>query len=587
MNKVLTYAFLFSSIFAFSQKADSTKTKLKISGSYEGNGQWYTNDKNRDRINNTKHDSIPLRSNNYLNLNFNYGRFSAGTQIESYTKEALLNFNPKFKGTDFGTYYANYKSKKLDVTLGHYYVQFGSGLALRTWEDRALGINNALRGGKIVYNPIDDISLTALYGRVRTGFHVANSDVYGFNTDINIGNLIQLKAFDFNYGFSAVSRFEELPENVQNFEEFTNLFSNRFEFGYKNYYLNTEYVFKTRDAIIKQNALDTNFAKEGSALLINFGYSKKGFGFDANLRRVENMQLLAERNPDTYSALSSTSINYNDKILNFVPSLTKQHHSNLANIYVYQAQFQVVMDDESGSTGVNKFGEIGGQLDFFYDFKKGTALGGKYGTKVNLNVSSWYNLKAKYRFVNNAGESINNYQAELFQTKEKYFSDYNIEITKKVSSTFKTSFTYINQYYNNKQIQVIFKDYIVNSHTIFSESTYQMSASKSITFGLEHMWADNDRNNWVGGNFEYNHNENWSIFAMDMFNYGFDEKTHPISESDLFDIHFYNFGTAYKKGSTRIALNYGRQRGGLVCAGGVCRFVPPSTGLGIQISTSF
>ncbi len=146
MNKILTYVFLFSSIAAFSQEADSTKTKLKISGSYEGNGQWYTNDKNRG----IQHDSVPLRSNNYLNLNFNYGRFSAGTQIESYTNEALLNFNPKFTGTDFATYYANYKSKKLDVTLGHYYVQFGSGLALRTWEDRALGINNALRGGQIV-----------------------------------------------------------------------------------------------------------------------------------------------------------------------------------------------------------------------------------------------------------------------------------------------------------------------------------------------------------------------------------------------------------------------------------------------------
>ncbi|MES2864636.1 MAG: DUF6029 family protein [Bacteroidota bacterium] len=580
MNKLLTYAFLFSSVFAFSQEADSTKTKLKISGSYEGNGQWYTNDKNRE----INHDSVPSRSNNYLNLNFNYGKFTVGTQIESYTNEALLNFNPKFKGTDFATYYANYKSKKLDVTLGHYYIQFGSGLALRTWEDRALGINNALRGGKIVYSPTDDVTLTALYGRIRTGFDVANGDVYGFNTDINLGKLIQLKAVDLKYGFSAVSRFEELPETVENFEEFTNLFSNRFEIGFKNYYVNTEYVFKTRDAIIKQGNLDNDFAKEGSALLVNFGYSKKGLGFDANLRRVENMQLLAQRQPDSYPALSSTSINFNDKILNFVPSLTKQHHSNLANIYVYQAQFQVVMDQ---STEVNKFGEIGGQFDFFYDFKKGSTLGGKYGTKVNLNVSSWFNLKAKYRYTNNAGEDIPNYQTELFGANEKYFSDYNIEITKKVSSNFRTAFTYINQYFNNKQIQGIFNEYVVNSHTVFSESTYQLSGTRSITFGLEHMWADNDRKNWAGGNIEYNHNENWSIFAMDMYNYGFDEDTHTISETDLFDIHFYNFGTAYKKGSTRIALNYGRQRGGLVCAGGVCRFVPPSTGLGIQISTSF
>lgn len=583
MKKLISFTFMLSALFSFAQNADSTKTKLKVYGSFERNGQWYTNDKNRG----INQDSVPLRANNYFNVNFNYKKFTFGTQVESYMNEALLNFNPKYKGTNFATYYANYKTKKLDITLGHYYVQFGSGLALRTWEDRSLGINNALRGAKVVYSPIEEISFTALYGKVRTGFDVANGHVFGFNTDVNVSQLLNIEAFDFKYGFSGVSRYEKLPVSVQNFSAFTNLFSNRFELGHKNYYVNTEYVFKTRDAIIKQNVLDTNFAKEGSALLVNFGYSKKGIGFDANLRRVENMQLLAQRNLDNYPTLSSTSLNYNDKILNFVPSLTKQHHSNLANIYVYQSQFQVVMDDESGSTGVNKFGEIGGQFDFFYDFKKGSVLGGKYGTKINLNVSSWFNLKAKYRYTNNAGENIYNYQAELFNANEKYFSDYNIEITKKVSKNFKTAFTYINQYYNNKQIQGIFNEYIINSHTLFSESTYQFSDTKSITFGLEHMWADNDRKNWAAGTVEYNHNEHWSLFAMDMYNYGFDHKTLTISETDLFDIHFYNFGTAYKKGSTRVALNYGRQRGGLVCAGGVCRFVPPSTGLGLQITTSF
>jgi len=580
MKKLISFTFLFSAFFSFAQHADSTKTKLKVYGSFERNGQWYTNDKNRG----INQDSVPLRANNYFNVNFNYKKFTFGTQVESYMNEALLNFNPKYKGTNFATYYVNYKSKKLDVTLGHYYVQFGSGLALRTWEDRSLGINNALRGAKVVYSPIEEISFTALYGKARTGFDVANGDVFGFNTDVNVSQLLNIEAFDFKYGFSGVSRYEKLPVSVQNFSAFTNLFSNRFELGYKNYYVNTEYVFKSRDAIIAQNILDTDFAKEGSALLVNFGYSKKGIGFDANLRRVENMQLLAQRNLDNYPTLSSTSLNYNDKILNFVPSLTKQHHSNLANIYVYQSQFQVVMDE---STQINKFGEIGGQFDFFYDFKKGSALGGKYGTKINLNVSSWFNLKAKYRYTNNAGENIQNYQAELINANEKYFSDYNIEITKKVSKNFKTAFTYIHQYYNNKQIQGLFNEYVINSHTVFSESTYQLSDTKSITFGLEHMWADNDRKNWAAGTVEYNHNEHWSLFAMDMYNYGFDHKTLTISETDLFDIHFYNFGTAYKKGSTRVALNYGRQRGGLVCAGGVCRFVPPSTGLGLQITTSF
>ena len=60
--------FLFSALFSFAQNVDSTKTKLKVYGSFERNGQWYTNDKNRG----INHDTVPLRANNYFNVNFNY-----------------------------------------------------------------------------------------------------------------------------------------------------------------------------------------------------------------------------------------------------------------------------------------------------------------------------------------------------------------------------------------------------------------------------------------------------------------------------------------------------------------------------------
>jgi len=78
------------------------------------------------------------------------------------------------------------------------------------------------------------------------------------------------------------------------------------------------------------------------------------------------------------------------------------------------------------------------------------------------------------------------------------------------------------------------------------------------------------------------------MYVTDMYNYGYDPKENLISHDvDAFKIHFYNIGASYKKGSSRIALNYGRQRGGLVCAGGVCRFVPQSTGISLSLSTSF
>ena len=89
------------------------------------------------------------------------------------------------------------------------------------------------------------------------------------------------------------------------------------------------------------------YTKSGTALLMNFGYSKKGFGLDATFRRLENISFYSEREPEVL-APEKTSIYFNDKLMNFVPSLTKQHHFNLANIYVYQAQSLVYLDPNNG-----------------------------------------------------------------------------------------------------------------------------------------------------------------------------------------------------------------------------------------------
>ena len=46
-------------------------------------------------------------------------------------------------------------------------------------------------------------------------------------------------------------------------------------------------------------------------------------------------------------------------------------------------------------------------------------------------------------------------------------------------------------------------------------------------------------------------------------------------------------GGSYSIGRTRLSANYGRQRGGLICVGGVCRYVPESNGYNLSLSYSF
>ena len=85
--------------------------------------------------------------------------------------------------------------------------------------------------------------------------------------------------------------------------------------------------------------------------------------------------------------------------------------------------------------------------------------------------------------------------------------------------------------------------------------------------------------NWAGGTIEVNLNKNLSFYVNDIYNYD--------NYVEDYQIHYYNFGGSYSKGATRIALNYGRQRGGLLCVGGVCRFVPENTGLSLNFTTAF
>lgn len=557
----LTQLLLLSALVSFSQ--EKPKDKFEFSGGFESNSQWYLNDPGlRDEFDNpTVHPEQPLRSNSYLLLNFKYKNWSAGIQGEGYMENALLNMNPKYDGVDVGTWFVQYKIKEIDVTAGYFYEQFGSGLLFRSWEDRALGINNALRGGRLIFKPADFLTFKSIYGRQRTGFDISNGTIYGMDLEIGLSDIFKMQTTDFSLGFTYVARDEKTAIVNPNFEDVTNGYAARLSFNHSAFYFTTELDYKTKDAVVQApGQIDNLLIKPGSAVLVNMGYSKKGFGIDASFRRLENMSFFSERD-----AKGNT---FNDRIMNFIPSLTKQHHYNLANIYVYQSQPNVLLSD----VNFVKAGEIGGQVDIFYDFKKGSALGGKNGMKVALNVSNWNALAGTYYLFN-----PQNYETDFFGFGQRMFTDANIEITKKWNNKWQSIFSYINQYYNKKYIEDATGE--VNTNIVAAEATYKFTPTRSMRVMGEHMWADYDKKNWAGATVEFNLNSKFSMYVSDLYNYG--------NDLEYAQNHYYNVGGAFRRKSTRIALNYGRQRGGLVCVGGVCRFVPESSGLSLSINTSF
>ena len=544
--------FLFSLIFI------SFDTKAQLSGGFESNSSYYIDD-TKIKLEQIEAQNR-LRSNSYLRLDYKYKHFTTGIQLESYEPKALLNYSPNFKGTGLGTYYINYKndSIRLDITVGHFYEQFGSGLILRTWEDRQLGIANSIAGGRVKYSPIKHILFTTLYGKQRNGlnFDYTNGTILGLNTEIELSDLFKAKKTIYGIGLSYVNRNEKT--NFNSLSSSTYLTSIRGNIKKGGFTADIEYTFKSQDALVEFGNVRPELQFDGDAYLFNIGYAKKGFGINTSFRRLENFAVYSQRN------LAGNI--YNEGFVNYIPSLTKQYDYSLSNIYVYAAQSRLSFEPNR-----NKAGEIGGQLDIIYQFKKGTPLGGKYGTNLSINFAQWHGLKGIY------DAADRKYKADLFGFGQKYYQEVSLEVRKKWNPKIASVYTYLNQYYNARYVEETVGE--VYANTIVIENTVKVGKSNSIRWELQHQWADGGFKNWAATQVEFNLKSRWSFFAIDLYNYGNYDSNKKI--------HYYNTGLAYKKGAIRVQANYGRQRGGLVCVGGVCRFVPESVGFNLSCNLSF
>ncbi|WP_299338445.1 DUF6029 family protein [uncultured Psychroserpens sp.] len=543
--------------FALSQE-DDKKDYGKLSGGIESNSQYYVDDPKTGDFTEEDH----FRSNNYLRLNYDYKSWFAHIQVESYEPNALLNLYPEFQGTGIGTFAVGYRNEKIEATLGHFYEQFGSGLILRSWEDRQLGINNSIRGANVKYRPTNTLEFSALYGRQRDGFSVSDGSIFGFNAEIGLSSLFNFETTGLDLGLSYVGRDEDLDIDNPNFESLTNSFSARLDFSEGNIYSSIEYIKKGEDVYAELgNIIDDRYF-DGSAVLFNFGYAQSGLGIDATFRRMENMAFFSQRD-------QSANV-FNQNFINFIPGLTKQHDYGLTNIYVYQSQPRLTFNP------LFKSGEIGGQIDIFYNIKRGTTLGGKYGTKLAFNFATWSGLKGDFNVNDRTYEDT-----EFFGFGEKYFEEFSLDIKKKWSPKWSSIFSVVNTFYNARFVEDRIGE--VNATAIVGEVTHKLGGGKSVRMELSHLFSDDQLSeraeDWAGGTIEFNLNPRISFFATDIYNYG-----NPDADRQ---IHYYTVGGSFTKGATRIGASYGRQRGGLVCVGGICRFVPENTGFTLNLSTSF
>ena len=118
-------------------------------------------------------------TNTYAEVALQSKYVDAGARFE-FLEHPLPGFEKDFKGWGVPYFYVKGRPmKNMEITAGNFYEQFGSGFILRTYEERSLGIDNSLLGGRVVYKPVEGVQLKAITGEQRRYWAHNNSWITG------------------------------------------------------------------------------------------------------------------------------------------------------------------------------------------------------------------------------------------------------------------------------------------------------------------------------------------------------------------------------------------------------------------------
>lgn len=505
----------------------------------------------------TEHYDDKVLTNTYVDLKLGSKYVDAGGRFE-FLQYPLPGYEPDLKGWGVPHFYIKGHYKNVELTVGDYYEQFGSGFILRTYEERSLGIDNALRGARLSYKPVEGVAIKALTGKQRRYWHHNDALVSGVDVEIGIEQFIKsLEAHDtrITVGGSWVNKHEDNKDDEffvdvthkLKLPKYVNAWDARLNLIHKGFSILAEYAQKSQDP-----SFDNLYHYgKGSVAMLSASYSQKGVSLLLQAKRSENMSFRSRR---TMSGTSS--------FINHLPPFTHDQTYALPAQYPYATQFD---------------GEWAFQAEAGYTFKKQTPLGGKYGTKVKVNFSHVRGLdqgELKNPFHPDLPMGSDGYKSSFFKMgDETYYQDIDVQIDKRFTRDFSLVFMYMNQRYNMTVVEG--HGGMITSNILVADGKYKFSPKLTLRCELQYQFCKGDRGDWAFGLAELSWAPHWMFTVSDMWNCG---------ESK---IHFYQALVTYSLKSHRIQAGYGRTDAGYNCSGGVCRWVPATRGFTFSYNYTF
>ena len=558
-----------ATVFAVEEASAQIKAgEGQVSIALESNNSYYAPDKKLEDIGLVlpeKRVRGDFGSNDYLKVDYNIGRFSAGVQVDGYL--------PAMYGYDFYDYcqrdsklnmfltkYVQWEDANWGVRLGDIYDQFGNGLIFRAYEDRALAFNNSLAGARAHYSYNNMVNVKVVAGMPRLYDVRSKTAIWGADLSLSFSEMLGWYDGLVVLEASYVGRHQDVaPEYLAKGVEgnVLNMASGRFNVEAKGFSFRFETVSKLNNDIY--NPMYS--AAKGNATTIDLGYTKGRFSASASFRRQENMTTFIEYRPMGIGGGNT---------MTYLPLLTRQHTYSLANLNPYRG------------SSVHTGGEVGGQIDLYYSLRNPKARGKYWNFHVNYSMFNTLDHKNPMTGLDMEGRNV--------------WIDFNFDVERQWNKQLKTTFLYSFQRWDEEinHYDAAHSHYC-RSHIFVGDVTYKINKKHSMRFELQYLASEDYEGDWVAATIEYNLAPKFSFYVSDMWNcekmqdgaygnYFMNVNTYEYQHELL---HYYQVGASFTHNSLRAQLSYGRNRAGYVCSGGVCRFQPAYTGVNLALTLSF
>ena len=487
-------------------------------------------------------------TNTYLDLKLSSRYVEAGARLE-YLKHPLPGYENDFKGWGVPYAYLKGRYKNAELTLGSFYEQFGSGFILRSYEERSLGIDNSLQGARLNYRPWAGVAVKVLTGRQRRYWSHNKSWMTGADVEWNIDELfksLQQHNTYLMFGASYLNKHERdevvmvdpthrlrLPLNV-------NAFDIRLRLQHRSFNILAEMAMKTQDPSHDNGYIYRN----GYVAMLSGSYSKRGMSLLLQAKRSTNMGFRSRRGMEGISSF-----------INHLPPFTMEHTYTLAALYPYATRPE---------------GEWAYQAAVAYTFKKGSLLGGKYGTTAKVNFSHVHSVRK-----NGAGDmGTDGYGSPFWAWGDAtYYQDIDIQLEKRLAKDTKLNLMYMYQRYN----QMLLEGHggMLNSHIFVADVKQKLAPNTTLRVETQYLASKDGDKDWLFGLGELSLAPHWMFTLSDLYNVGNTR------------VHYYQGYVTYSGGAHRLQLGYGRTRAGFNCSGGVCRYIPATKGLTLSYNYNF